>query len=42
MDAKWDSYTHFPASGEEFERYVGTVFDDLGYRDIGTKVCKEP
>lgn len=32
MDAKWDSYTHFPASGEEFERYVGTVFDDLGYK----------
>lgn len=32
MDAKWDDYTHFPASGEEFERYVGTVFDDLGYK----------
>lgn len=32
MDTKWDSYTHFPASGEEFERYVATVFDDLGYK----------
>lgn len=32
MNAKWDSYTHFPASGEEFERYVGTIFDDLGYK----------
>jgi Predicted endonuclease distantly related to archaeal Holliday junction resolvase and Mrr-like restriction enzymes len=31
MDVRWDSYSRFPGSGKEFERYIGTLFEDLGY-----------
>lgn len=31
MENRWPSYAQFPATGEDFERYVGTIFEDLGY-----------
>lgn len=31
MDNRWADYSFLPANGEDFERYVGTILEDLGY-----------
>lgn len=32
MDVRWESYSRLPGSGREFECYVGTLLEDLGYK----------
>lgn len=31
MFERWPTYKNLPANGQEFEKYVGTIFFDLGY-----------
>ena len=36
MEQRWPSYDVPPASGADFERFVGTIFEDLGYQVLLT------
>lgn len=32
MEKRWSDYACFPANGKDFELYVGTLFEDCGYK----------
>lgn len=41
MVERWPDYARFPASGTDFERYVATVFLDLGYQVQATPATND-
>lgn len=41
MSERWPDYAHFPATGVEFERYVATLFSDLGYSVLQTPATND-